>query len=149
MENILIPAHSGWRWIVLILLIAAVVKMNIGWKGKKNFTAGDKKLAMFAMIAYHIQFLVGWILYIVNFSSKVKFFGGMMADKMYRFFTVEHSLMMTAAMVLITIGYSKSKKAHNDTTKFKRLAVYYTIALVLVLASIPWPFREALGGKWF
>lgn len=82
MENILIPAHSGWRWIVLILLIAAVVKMNIGWKGKKNFTAGDKKLAMFAMIAYHIQFLVGWILYIV--SSKVKFFDGMMADKMYQ-----------------------------------------------------------------
>lgn len=147
MENILIHAHSGWRWIVLVLLLAAVVKMNMGWKGKKVFAGGDKKLAMFAMIAFHIQFLVGWILFFV--SSKVQFVEGMMANKMLRFFTVEHSLMMTAAMVLITVGHSKSKKAGNDNLKFKRLAIFYTIALILILASIPWPVREALGGKWF
>ena len=147
MENILIHAHSGWRWIVLILLLAAVVKMNIGWKGNKSFTAGDKKLGLFAMVAFHIQFLVGWILFFL--SSKVQFVDGMMGNSMLRFFTVEHSLMMTLAMVLITIGYSKSKKATNDKQRFKRLAIFYTISLILILASIPWPFREALGGKWF
>lgn len=147
MQNILIHAHSGWRWIVLILLLAAVVKMNVGWKGNKKFTAGDKKLALFAMVAYHIQFLMGWILFFL--SSKVQFVDGMMGNSTLRFFAIEHSLMMTIAMVLITIGYSKSKKANNDTQRFKRLAIFYTISLILILASIPWPFREALGGNWF
>jgi hypothetical protein len=146
-NRILISSHSGWRWIVLILIVAAVVKMHMGWKGKKAFTDGSRKLALFTMIAFHLQFLFGWILYFT--SSKVGFFEGMMKDAMYRFFTVEHSLMMTIAMVLITIGYSKSKKKKTDTAKFKVIAVMYTIALVLILAAIPWPFREALGAGWF
>jgi len=145
--KILQSSHSGWRWIVLLLLVAAVVKMHMGWKGKKEFSGGDKKLAMFAMIAFHIQFLFGWILYFV--SPKVMFVDGMMKDAMLRFYAVEHSLMMTLAMVVITIGYSKSKRKTDSTAKFKTLAIFYTIALALILVAIPWPFRTALGGGWF
>lgn len=145
--KILESAHSGWRWIVLILLLAAIVKMHLGWKGNKAFTAGDKKLALFAMIAFHIQFLFGLVLYFV--SPKVAFIPGMMKNSLLRFFSVEHFLMMTIAMVLITIGHSRAKKKENNKAKFKTLAVFYTIALILILAAIPWPFREALGGSWF
>ena len=55
---------------------------------------------------------------------------------------------MTIAMILITMGYSKSKKKDTDVAKYKVVAVFYTIAFVLILASIPWPFRAALGGSW-
>ncbi len=144
--HILSKAHSGWRWIVLVLLVAAIVKMHMGWKGKKSFTTGDKKLALFAMIAFHIQFLLGWILYFL--SDKVKFVEGWMKVDSLRFYGMEHVLMMTVAMVLITMGYSKSKKKNTDAEKFKVIAVFYTIAFALVLVSIPWPFRAALGGSW-
>lgn len=144
--HILSKAHSGWRWIVLILLVAAIVKMHLGWKGKKPFTAGDKKLALFAMIAFHIQFLVGWILYFL--SPKVQFVEGWMKDDSLRFYGMEHVLMMTIAMVLITMGYSKSKKKTTDVSKFKTLAVYYTISFLIIIYMIPWPFRSALGGHW-
>jgi hypothetical protein len=144
--QILSKAHSGWRWILLVLLVAAIVKMHMGWKGKKSFTAGDKKLALFAMIAFHIQFLFGWILYFL--SGKVQFGEGWMKNELFRFYGMEHMLMMTIAMVLITMGYSKSKKKDTDVAKFKVIAVFYTIAFVLILASIPWPFRAALLGSW-
>lgn len=144
--NILVKSHSGWRWIVLLLLLAAIVKMHLGWKGKKTFTGGDKKLALFAMVAFHIQFLFGWILYFM--STKVNFGEGWMKNDMFRFFGMEHTLMMTLAMVVITIGYSKSKKKETDLLKFKTLAIYYTIALAMILVMIPWPFRTALGGHW-
>lgn len=147
MGKILTSAHSGWRWIVLILLVTAVVKMHMGWKQRKSFTEGDRKLALFAMIAFHIQFLVGWVLYF--FSDKVFFGSGMMKDSMYRFFTVEHSLIMTISMVLITIGHSKAKKKQDDVQKFRMIAIFYTIALALILVGIPWPFRAALGASWF
>lgn len=144
--HILSKAHSGWRWIVLLLLVAAIVKMHRGWKGKKSFTTGDKKLALFAMIAFHIQFLFGWILYFL--SGKVQFGEGWMKNEVFRFYGMEHVLMMTIAMILITMGYSKSKKKDTDVAKYKVVAVFYTIAFVLILASIPWPFRAALGGSW-
>ncbi len=144
--HILSKAHSGWRWIVLLLLVAAIVKMHMGWKGKKSFTTGDKKLALFAMIAFHIQFLFGWILYFL--SGKVQFVEGWMKNEVFRFYGMEHVLMMTIAMILITMGYSKSKKKDTDVAKYKVVAVFYTIAFGLILASIPWPFRAALGGSW-
>lgn len=114
---------------------------------QKEFTAGSKKLALFAMVAFHIQFLFGWILYFV--SEKVQFVPGMMKVESLRFFSVEHSLMMTMAMIFITMGYAKSKRKETDVLKFRTVAIFYTIALLLVLVAIPWPFREALGGKWF
>lgn len=146
-SKILISSHSGWRWIVLVLLITAVVKAHIGWKKNKPFTPGEKKIALFAMIAFHIQFLFGWILYFV--SPKVQFMAETMSTKILRFFTVEHSLIMTIAMVVITIGHSKSKKKTDDTQKFRMIAIFYTIALALILAGIPWPFRTELGAGWF
>ncbi len=144
--KILTGSHSGWRWVVLILLLAAIVKAYGGWKKKKDFTAADKKLAMFAMIAFHLQWTFGVILYFI--SPKVQFVEGFMKNAMLRFYGMEHIVAMTIAFVLITIGHSKSKKVEEGPEKFKKIFVFYTIALVIILASIPWPFRTALGGSW-
>ena len=51
---------------------------------------------------------------------------------------VEHPLLILIAIALITIGFSKHKKKESDAAKFKTIAVYYAIALVLILAVIPW-----------
>lgn len=144
--KILTSSHSGWRWVVLILLLAAIVKAFSGWKKRKDFTAGDKKLAMFAMIAFHLQWTFGLILYFI--SPKVAFIEGFMKNSMLRFYGLEHLLGMTIAFVLITIGHSKSKKMEEGPEKFKKIFVFYLIALIIILASIPWPFRTALGGSW-
>ena len=144
--HLIVHAHSGWRWIVLILLLTAIIKTHLGWKGNKEFTEGDRKLGLFTMLAFHIQFLGGLLLYFI--SPKVVFADGMMGDSILRFFALEHFLMMAIAMALITIGYSKSKKATDAIKKFKYLALFYTVSLIIILASIPWPFRE-LGGSWF
>jgi hypothetical protein len=72
-----------------------------------------------------------------------------MSSSFYRFFAIEHIFGMLVAMALVTIGHSKAKKATTDVEKFKKIKVFYTLALIIILATIPWPFREALGGKWF
>jgi len=55
---------------------------------------------------------------------------------------------MVVAAVLITIGYFRAKKASDDVRKFKALLIIYSIALLLILSAIPWPFR-GLGAGWF
>ena len=119
----MIHGHSVWRWVVLILLLAAIFKAFMGWRGKKEFTSGDKKLAMFAMVAFHIQFLGGLILYFI--SPKVAFIEGFMKISMLLFFAMEHILLMSIAMILLTMGYSKSKKIVESDKKFKKIFVFY------------------------
>jgi|TARA_B100000965_G_C19600782_1_gene762528 NADH:ubiquinone oxidoreductase subunit 2 (subunit N) len=130
---------------VLILLIAAIFNAF----GKKNggvWTAKDKKITLFAMVFTHIQLVLGIILYFM--SPKVQFVEGFMQNPVYRFFAVEHITLMIIAIALITIGYSKAKRAATDAKKFGAVATFYLVGLILILASIPWPFRN-LGSGWF
>jgi len=58
--------HSGWAYLALLLLILAVINSFLGMTSKKDFTAKDRKIALFGLIATHIQLLVGFILYFIS-----------------------------------------------------------------------------------
>lgn len=135
--EILVRAHSGLRYVVLGLLIAAIYT---AFTRKSDPNASYSKVYLWAMIATHTQFLIGLILYFT--SPKVNF--GMMAEKLYRFYSVEHITGMLIAIVLITIGHRQAKNLNHGKT-----FAYYGIGLLIILASIPWPFRSDLGGNWF
>lgn len=146
MYSILQHAHSGLRWLVLIFLIMAIFNA-LTKKASGQWTASDKKKSLFALMFTHIQIILGIVLY--GMSPKVSFGEGWMANSMTRFYGMEHITMMLIAAILITIGYSTSKRASTDTAKFKRIMIFYSLGLLVILAAIPWPFREALGGGWF
>lgn len=145
MLNGLIHAHSGLRWILLFALVYAIFN---AFSKKKNgtFEAKDKMISLFAFIVSHVQLLIGLVLYVME--QRWTGFSHMKVT-ILRFFAVEHTLGMVIAIALITIGYSKSKKAATDEKKFGKIGVFYLIALILILVSIPWPFRTALGAGWF
>ncbi len=142
MEDILKHSHSGLRWLALILLIITIVKSFAGWLGSKPFTLGDKKLALFTLISIHLQLVLGLVLYLQLVTNTAFDFAASMKDPLQRFFSVEHIVGMLAAITLVTIGYSTSKRAATDKLKFKKLAIYFTIALLLIVAMIPWPFMQ-------
>lgn len=146
MYEILKSAHSGLRWLVLATLIIAIVNSIGKTKGGITYTNKDKRKALFALIFMHIQFLLGAVLYFI--SDKVQFTAASMKNSVLRFFLVEHSVMMVLAVVLITVGYSKAKRTTMDGKKFKSILLYYLIGLLIILAVIPWPFRD-LGGSWY
>ena len=150
MYNGLLHAHSGLRWVALILILIAIINaaksQNSGRYEKK-----DKMINLFTMIVMHIQLLIGLGMYFM--SPKVAFVEGWMssdtAGGMYRFFGVEHIFGMIAAITIITIGRSKAEKKLKGTRdKHRRILINYTIGLVLILATIPWPFR-GFGNGWF
>ena len=146
MLNILLHAHSGLRWIILLLLISAVFKSLIKWRSNAPYTEGDRKLNFFTMLSTHIQLLLGLVLYFI--SDKVVFSGDAMKVPASRFFTVEHNLLMLIAILLITMGYTRSKKMPEDARKYRLTLIYFTVALIIILIGIPWPFR-GFGSGWF
>lgn len=129
--QILKSAHSGWRYIVLALLIIAVVNALLGWFGKKTYTEGNRKLNVFTLISAHIQLLIGLVLYFLSPLTK-----GAMSDPLFRYWKVEHVSMMIIAIVLITIGNAKSKKALTDVAKHKNIAIFFGIALLIIVVAI-------------
>lgn len=147
MNSILVSSHSGLRWILLIFLIITSITAVLAWIGKKPMTDGMRKTALFTMIAAHIQLVLGLILYFTSPKVQLGDMGATMKNAMLRFFAVEHLTMMLLAIILITIGYSKGKKLVGTEKGAKTLAIFFLLALVLLMVGIPWPPKYGAG--WF
>lgn len=141
MYSALLHSHSGLRWILLILLVATIFSVIGKRNGTTPLSAQDKKLSLFTLIATHLQAVLGLGLYAM--SPKVAFTADTMSNSTFRFFTMEHTLMMLIAIILITMGNAQAKKGNA-----KKLFTFFVIALIIILAAIPWPFRTALGAGW-
>ncbi len=146
MYSFLVHFHSGWRWIFLVLLLIALINNFVKWKRAATNGPADQKWNLYAMSAAHLQLIVGFILYFM--SPSVQFSASTMKDALLRFYTVEHVLTMVVAVILITIGYSRGKRAGNDMAKFRLAFWYFLGAFIFIIAGIPWPWRD-LGGNWF
>nr|WP_315240740.1 hypothetical protein [uncultured Flavobacterium sp.] len=136
MNNFIKELHSGWAYLALLLLLVAVVNAILGFTSKKEFTARDRKIALFALIGTHTQLLIGLILYFVSPLGKDSL--GQMSNAALRLTSLEHPLINIIAIILITIGWSKHKKIINSEAKFKTFSIFYGIGLVLILSRIPW-----------
>ncbi len=133
--------HSYWAYLVLFMLLIASFNAIIGFAANKEYSATNFRIALFTLIVSHIQFLIGIILYFTTPYFKMwaeEGMGGVMSDSVLRLYNVEHPLMMIIAIALITIGYSKHKKKLTSRPKFKVLAIFYGLALVVMLSRIPW-----------
>lgn len=140
MYNVIKNLHSYWAYLVLFVLIIAVVNALIKTFGDKEYTAKDFRISLFTLIISHIQLLIGLLLYFASprFDLWSEMGGEVMKNSLARLYLVEHPLVNIIAVVLITIGYSKHKKKLTSQFKLKTLAIYYSLALVLLLSRIPW-----------
>lgn len=139
--NILVHAHSGLRWIVLLLLIYNIINIAMARSSNRALAAKDTKWSLFGMTSVHIQMLIGLVLYFI--SPKVQFSSNTMSNDVLRFFTMEHTLGMLIAIILITVAHRRVK-SNSAAGAFW----YYVLGLLVILVSIPWPFR-GFGTGWF
>lgn len=124
--HILKSAHSGWRYIVLILLVLAIVSAIVGWLGKKPYTEGNRKLNVFTLIFVHIQILFGLVLYFVS----------PLVEAGIRYWKMEHIAMMIFAAILVTVGNARSKRVEDPSAKHRTIALYFGLGLIVIIASI-------------
>ena len=152
MYNVILELHSLLRWVILVLLLVAIFRSYSGMTAGKPFSAADKKVGLFLMISAHTTLLIGLCLYFFGpwgFANiRSLGFGEVMKTRAYRFYAVEHIFGMLVAIVLITIGRGVAKKSIPDLAKHKRTFWYFLVALVIILATVPWPFRAEIARPW-
>ena len=131
----LLDLHNLLRWLILILLVVNIIK-NFA-DANKPFAKAHKKLGLWLMICSHITLLVGIVLLAMDLSSLADR-SMVMSDPVLRNKFVEHPIAMVIAITLITIGKGVAKKNISDIRKHRKSAVLYLIALLIILAMIPW-----------
>ncbi len=148
--QIVLVIHNLLRWAVLIFGLWTLLNALTGVFGKRKYTGADNRSNLFFMISCDIQLLIGLILYFTNsWFDRLKDLGNNMKDPVNRFFTMEHMTLMLLAWILVHVGRASVKRAGTDAAKHKRMLIFFGIALLLILASIPWPFREAIARPYF
>jgi hypothetical protein len=140
MYLILLALHSLIRWFVLLSLLFAIYRGFRGWLFGKTYTRLDDNIRVAAATAAHIQLVAGLWLYFISpiVSYFLHNFKEAVHERQIRFFGMEHITVMLTAIILITIGSAKAKRKTTDQEKFKTMAIWLTIALLLILSSIPW-----------
>lgn len=152
MEKGLLHLHSFLRWIILIVLLVAVYRSFAD--RNKIFTPGHRKTGLLLMICADVMLLVGLYQWFTGpwglKSIQANGMANVMKNSRLRFFAVEHLIGMLIAIILIHTGYSYAKKNIPDSVKHKRALLFYGLALLIILVSIPWPFRAVGAGRhWF
>lgn len=146
MYSLLLFLHSWLRWIVLLTGLFALIRAISGMNSSRPWTAADAKPGLFFITSCDLQLLIGLALYLV-FSPTVQAafgnIGAAMRNPEYRFFVVEHFFGMIIAIALAHVGRVRSKKAKTDPARFKGAAIFYGLALLIMLASMPWPGMTA------
>lgn len=139
----LLDLHNLLRWLILILLVVNIIK-NFA-DVRKPFNKSHKKLGLWLMICAHLTLVVGIVLLIMDLTSLADR-STIMSNSALRLKFVEHPIAMIVAIVLITIGRGVVKKNISDAKKHRKSALLYLIALILILALIPWGTSPLIPG---
>lgn len=153
--SFLLHLHSVLRWVILLLLLVAIFNSLVA--GSRPFIRSDARTGSILVIFADITLLVGLAIWYWG-QKGYKYIHDMglnavMKEKDHpeiRFFAIEHISMMIIAIILLHIGKAQGRKAISDRAKHRRTLVFYLLALLIILVSIPWPFRQiGAASHWY
>lgn len=135
-------AHSVMRWIVVILGIVVVYRAVTAQAGRRPWTSSDTSISLVFLVALDLQLLIGAVLLI---KSPITILGIHELDLTLRspallFYTFGHPLLMLAAIALAHIAWVRIRRRSDSSSPHRDAGVFFGLALLLLLAGIPWPF---------
>jgi uncharacterized membrane protein YphA (DoxX/SURF4 family) len=123
--KILLMAHSGLRWIILLVAIIAIVKFALGWLRGGQFKGMDRGLTAGFSGLMDLQATLGIIFLL---------WSGIGAGAGFPMHRIEHGITMIIAAVVAHLP-ARWKNA-DDKTRFRNNLFTIIAALVLVLVGI-------------
>ena len=133
--NIILHAHKGFAYLELALVAAFLILLLVtmfGYSG--TISKLFRKVTLFTMIFFHVQFLIGIVMLITNITKGLDM-GAVMKNADLRFTYVEHPFSMLIAAVLMTIINKKVKSNDKLTIPLVSLGL---VAIALFVFAFPW-----------
>ena len=149
MYFVLLTLHSWGRWAVLLGLLFGGGRAYRGWLGRRPFTPLDDTTRHSVATVAHGQLVLGYGLYFTSPLVRAFHLRDATHDPGALFFGFQHVALMTLAIVVLTLGSALAKRRATDPAKFRTMALWFTGALLLILAAIPWPFSPFAHRPYF
>ena len=133
--------HSYWAYITILMVSIALAQVIRLFFSQTSLAPSDRKVPLFALIATHLQFLLGLILYFTSpvVQQGLKDMSSAMKDAEVRLYIIEHPMMMILAIAFLTIGFQQIKKKSLTGGKLNwKLPIFYLLAFIFILSRIPW-----------
>lgn len=148
----MVHLHSVGRWIILLLLLFAIINSLLA--GNRPYIRSDNRLGLLLTIFADLMLVIGIYLWFAGEKGYhlIQQYGmtAVMKDPAQRFFAIEHMAGMIIAVILIHIGKAQGRRPIGDRAKHRRTMIFYLVALLIILASVPWPFRGVgIGSHWY
>ena len=128
LTSILFQAHSGWRYLVILVLVVALLKLLIGLVGGQRWSRLDHNLGVATPIVITIQWLLGIVLWALTPAAWFLNRGSVNF--------AEHAGTMTLAVAAAHIGWSRAKRATSDSAKFRAAFIGFLVAGLLVALGV-------------
>jgi len=147
MYTFLLGVHNLLRWIIILFLVLNLIRHFAAIN--RPFVSIDKSLGLWLMFFAHLQLLIGLYQWFAGAYGLHDITNNGMAETMKntteRFYTVEHTVSMIVAILLITIARGMYRKKLSDAKKHRRCILLYMLALLIILAMMPWPGMDEIG----
>ncbi len=141
MYSTALTLHSWLRWVVIAAGLVAFIRAAAGASGRKPWRPSDDRAGFWFTMTLDVQLLLGLLLYVFLSpltSQALHDFGAAMKAPGLRFWAVEHAFGMLIGVALAHVGRARARKA-DSLRRHKVAAIFFGLALVVILASIPWP----------
>jgi|SRR5215217_4101105 len=143
MFSTLLFFHSVFRWLVLLSLLYTIFNSLVKFRKRAAFSSSDNKLRHWTTTIAHIQMMIGMVMYFksptVGQFRAMGYAAGSKITEVF-FFGLIHISVMILAIIVLTIGSAVSKRQESDPNKFKIILIFFSIALLIMIAAVPWPF---------
>ena len=133
MYDILVAAHSGIRWIVVLMAVIVLIKTLIGWLGSQDYTKLDRQLWLGLVNSAAIQLLLGIVLVVWRLVSGLGF-GGL--------FSLYGEHIVTNIIAIAILMYAARFKKLADTLQHRNKFFAVLISAALIY------FAVARVGGW-
>jgi hypothetical protein len=133
MLDFLAFVHSGFRWVVLLAAILAIVVAVLSAAGTRRWGVLGERSSFFFTLAMDVQFLIGLLVWVLGQRWQGDLGLGWL-----------HPLAMLAAVALAHVGRARADLDRNATSteKGRQAAIFFTASLLVILIAIPfssWP----------
>jgi hypothetical protein len=126
MLTILYEAHSGWRYLVILVTILAIVKLLIGLVSRSQWSGLDQGLARALPIVFDIQVLLGLVLWLANQQWSIPLPSH----------TWEHPVIMLIATAVAHVTWTQVKRRSASSDKFRIGTIGYLVAGLLMAVGV-------------
>lgn len=151
MYTAVLVVHSVLRYVVLALGLAVLVRALSGLAGSKTWSPADTRWGRLFVVSLDVEVLLGLGLYFSLSPLTQVALTDMRAaahNPLLRFWAFEHVTMMVLAVVAAHVGLILARRALADARKVRAVAICFMLALVFIVAAIPWPGTKVARPLW-